>query len=41
MTKGTFAGYHYAIVANGLIKNRPFLGSKLYDHTLSQLDAIN
>ncbi len=41
MTKGTFVGYHYVIVANGLIKNRPFLGSKLYDHALSQLDAIS
>ncbi len=41
VTKGTFVGYHYVIVANGLIKNRPFLGSKLYDDALSQLDAIS
>lgn len=41
VTKGTFVGYHYVIVANGLIKNRPFLGSKLYDHALSQLDTIS
>ncbi|MGZ4908948.1 MAG: hypothetical protein ACXV5F_09900 [Halobacteriota archaeon] len=40
VTKGTFVGYHYIIVANGLIKNRSFLGSTLYDHALSQLDAI-
>lgn len=41
VTNGTFVGYHYIIVVNGLLKNRAFLGDALYGHALSQLDAIS
>lgn len=38
--KGGFAGYHYMILANGLIKNREFLGEKHYLHALHGLEMI-
>jgi len=38
--KGGFVGYHYMIVANGLIKNREFLGEKHYSHALHGLETI-
>ncbi len=38
--KGGFAGYHYMILANGLIKNREFLGEKHYRHALHGLEMI-
>lgn len=41
VTKGTFVGYHYMIVANGLIKNRAFVGDAHYNHGLAQLDTIS
>jgi hypothetical protein len=41
VTKGTFVGYHYMIVANGLIKNRAFIGDAHYNHALAQLDTIS
>lgn len=37
--KGGFAGYHFMILANGLIKNREFLGEKHYLNALQDLDA--
>ncbi|MFX1521048.1 MAG: hypothetical protein ACFFCD_14115 [Promethearchaeota archaeon] len=38
--KGGFVGYHYLIVANGLIKNKEFLGEKYYLHALQGLEAM-
>jgi hypothetical protein len=38
--KGGFAGYHYMIVANALIKNRAFLGETHYLHALKELEAV-
>jgi hypothetical protein len=38
--KGGFAGYHFMILANGLIKNREFLGEKHYLHALQGLEMI-
>jgi len=38
--KGGFAGYHYMIVANALIKNRTFLGEVHYLHALKELDIV-
>lgn len=38
--KGGFVSYHYMIVANGLIKNREFLGEKQYSHALHGLEII-
>ena len=37
--KGGFVGYHFMILANGLIKNREFLGEKHYLNALQDLDA--
>ena len=38
--KGGFAGYHYMIVANALIKNRAFLGEAHYLHALKELEIV-
>jgi len=38
--KGGFAGYHYMILANGLIKNREFIGKKHYLHALHGLETV-
>lgn len=38
--KGGFSGYHYMIVANGLVKNRQFLGKKHYLHVVHSLETI-
>jgi hypothetical protein len=38
--KGNFAGYHYMILANGLIKNRKFIGEKHYLHALHGIETL-
>ncbi len=38
--KGGFAGYHYMILVNGLIKNRDLLGDNHYLHALHGLEMI-
>jgi hypothetical protein len=38
--KGGFVGYHFMIVANGLINNREFIGEKHYLHALHSLETI-
>ncbi len=38
--KGGFAGYHYMIAANALIKNRAFLGETHYLHALKELETV-
>ena len=38
--KGGFSGYHYMIVANGLIKNRQFIEQKHYLHVVHSLEMI-
>jgi hypothetical protein len=38
--KGGFAGYHYMIVANALMKNRAFLGEAHYLHALKELEIV-
>ncbi len=38
--KGGFVGYHFMIVANGLIKNREFVGENHYSHALNSLETL-
>jgi len=38
--KGGFVGYHFMIVANGLINNREFIGERHYLHALHSLETI-
>jgi hypothetical protein len=40
LTKTGFIGYHYMILANGLINQRDFLGEQYYQHALAGLEKM-